>query len=443
MADERSPAHDAVNAARAGRTISKIAKGAASGGAAGAAAASAGEMKKILIPILALLMIPVVIVAMLPSIIFGSIFGNGTGTESGITSDQVLTENMMRQSTGISEVLSEGLQDVLDRIDQDYASSGCDGREIHNPYGSDIRYNANAFLSQYCASKDDVAADISESDMLSVLRGGLSKLYSFTYHDETHEVTIPSEDPEGEDETVEETIRVYEISYNGESYFADNIFRLTQAQKTLADQYAQNLAVFLSDGSRQVLADSDYQFSGTVYDGVVFSEGSLSVVYFNQLDGRWKDAAYGTDNVGGYGCGPSSMAIVLSTLTGNTIDPPTMASWAYDHGYWCSGNGSYRTLITAAAEAWGLSVEGCTVEEPQRLVDALSSGKLVVAIMGPGHFTRSGHFIVLRGCTLDGQILVADPASLSRSEKSWDLSIILDEVSKSTAANGPFWIIGP
>ena len=57
------------------------------------------------------------------------------------------------------------------------------------------------------------------------------------------------------------------------------------------------------------------------------------------------------------------------------------------------------------------------------------------------NFTSSGHFIVLRGVENE-QILVADPASTSRSQKAWDLSIILNEASRSAAAGGPFWIIG-
>ena len=109
--------------------------------------------------------------------------------------------------------------------------------------------------------------------------------------------------------------------------------------------------------------------------------------------------------------------------------------------YWCSGSGSYHALIPAAAEAWGLPVSGCTPSEPQRITDALSSGKLIVAIMSAGHFTSSGHFIVLRGVK-DERILVADPASRTRSEQSWDLSIILNEASKAAASGGPFWIIG-
>ncbi len=94
--------------------------------------------------------------------------------------------------------------------------------------------------------------------------------------------------------------------------------------------------------------------SGQSYEGVIFTDGATEVVYYNQLDERWADLPYGTDNIGGYGCGPTSMAIVVSSLTDQTVDPPTMAEWAYQHGYWCSGNGSYHSLIPGAAEGFGL-----------------------------------------------------------------------------------------
>ena len=77
----------------------------------------------------------------------------------------------------------------------------------------------------------------------------------------------------------------------------------------------------------------------------------------------------------------------------------------------------------------------------QDIVDALSSGKLVVAIMSKGHFTSSGHFIVLRGVTSEGEILVADPASHKRSQQEWDLSLIMNEARKGAAAGGPFWAV--
>ncbi len=207
----------------------------------------------------------------------------------------------------------------------------------------------------------------------------------------------------------------------------------------LSDDYAQNLSLFLGDG----------MFQYTEYGGVTipslgnvrFTDGVTDVVYFNQLDQQYANKPYGTDNIGGYGCAPTSMSIVVSSLTDDIVDPVEMAEWAYKNGGWCSKSGSYHSLIPNAAKAWGLPVEGCTASEPQRILDALGSGKLVVAIMTKGRFTSGGHFIVLRGVK-DGQILVADPASYKRSEKSWDLSIILNEASKRAGAGGPFWIIG-
>lgn len=445
--EKSASASTVVGAAKTGKAIANIAKGAATGGAVGAAAGAVASSKKLIAVIAILLMIPILIVAMLPSVIFGSLFGDDTDTANGISDDAVLMQNMTAINTSISSVLTEALTDVLNAIETDFASSGCDGKEINNPFGSDVVFNANAFVSQYCAYKDTDASSISTDEMVRILSEHKDKLYSFTHKDETHEVqseTDPdsSEESEEDEETTYETIRVYTIAYNGEAYFADTIFALSDDQKLLASQYAQNLSVLLSDGVYQGLSSTEFSVMGLSYDGVVFSDGATQVVYYNQLDERWKDSPYGTDTIGGYACGPTAMSIVVSSLTSDTVDPPHMAQWAYENGYWCSGSGSYHTLIPGAAEAWGLTVEGCTAAEPQRIVDALTNGKLVVALMAKGHFTKSGHFIVLRGCTADGNILVADPSSYSRSEKEWDLSIILNESSRNAGAGGPFWIIG-
>lgn len=189
--------------------------------------------------------------------------------------------------------------------------------------------------------------------------------------------------------------------------------------------------------------EKDYiEGSGQSYEGVVFTDGSREVIYYNQLDERWANTMYGTSStIGEAGCGPTAMAIVISTLTGEAHDPVELSEWSVANGHRCEGNGSYHSLIPSAAEAYGLAWESVPADDPQAMVDVLSKGKLVVAIMSEGHFTRSGHFIVLRGVTAEGKILVADPASQKRSEQEWDLSIILDEARKGAAAGGPFWAI--
>ncbi len=190
---------------------------------------------------------------------------------------------------------------------------------------------------------------------------------------------------------------------------------------------------------------SDWQTGyGQTYEGIVFSDGQTQVPYYNQLDSRWADLPYGeTGTIGLEGCGPTAMAMVLSAFTGEAHDPVELAAWSVANGHRCEGNGSYHSLIPESARAYGLAVEGAGLDGAQAVSDALAGGKLVVAIMSEGHFTTSGHFIVLRGVTAEGNVLVADPASKSRSEREWDFRIILSEARRGAGAGGPFWIISP
>lgn len=169
MSDEKSQQQTSTEstvagAAKTGKAISNIAKGAAAGGAHGAAIEAGKSSAKWLIPLIAAVLLPLILVAMLPSIIFGSLLGDGTDSPNGISNDEVLVQNMTAINEGISSILSEGLTDVLERIDSDFASSGCDGKEINNPFGADVVFNANAFVSQYCAHKDTEIASISKED---------------------------------------------------------------------------------------------------------------------------------------------------------------------------------------------------------------------------------------------------------------------------------------
>ncbi|TCL54364.1 C39 family peptidase [Allofournierella massiliensis] len=441
-----SAAHMVKGAIKAGKAISSAAKGAAAGGPYGAVAgavwAGRKHIGKIIAVIVILLLLPVLFILMLPGLIFGGLLNafSPSDTEQPIlNSETAIVESANDITFTINSILGEALDDVMVRIEADFASSGADQMEVKNPYSSGLVYNANLIISQYCAARDEDFERISLDDLAAVLRENKEHLYSYTSTRENREVTI--EDPEtGEDTITIEVWMVYTIRYNGESYLADSVFSLTDEQKELAADYASNLSLFLGDGLLQNLVEWTGNSIPSLGD-VTFSDGVTPVVYYNQLDERYASQPYGTDNIGGYGCGPTAMAIVVSSLTDDMVDPIKMAHWSYENGYWCKSSGSYHALIPAAAEEWGLPVSGCTTSEPQRILDALAEGKLVVAIMSEGHFTSSGHFIVLRGVK-DGQIMVADPASYKRSEQLWDLSIILNEASRRAAAGGPFWIIG-
>lgn len=438
-------------AIKTGKMVSGAAKGAAAAGPYGAAAAILWTHRKAVAAIIAgLLVLPVLFIMLLPSLIFGGLTKAGVegSPDTPILNDNAaIVENINQISQAISDLLEEGQEDVRTRVDADFTASGADQKEIINPYESSPSYNANRFIAMYCAAKDQDYASISLKDMETLIRKAKDALYTFTSTEESRTTTVTetNTDPKTGKVTVTETEvteiwKIYTIVYNGEAYFEDKIFALSDEQKGLAENYAQNLSVFLGDGMMQGLLPAES--TGLVSLGDIrFSDGATQVVYYNQLDKRYASKPYGTDDIGTYGCGPTCMAMVVSSLTSETVDPAEMARWAYENGYWCSRSGSYHSLIPGAAKAWGLPVQGCGKTEGQRIVDALSQGKLVVAIMLKGHFTSSGHFIVLRGVE-NGKILVADPANYTRSQQEWDLSIILNEASGRAGAGGPFWIIG-
>ena len=181
--------------------------------------------------------------------------------------------------------------------------------------------------------------------------------------------------------------------------------------------------------------------NGTQY----LTGSSPQIVYYDQTADAWAEEPYGSDTIGRYGCGPVAMAMVVSTLSDTSMDPLQMAQHCVDQGYWAKKKGSYWSIVPGVAEDFGLT---CTSLPPEE-VDSdlishyLSTGQFLVAMVGPGHFTNGGHFIILRGITLDGQILVADPASAQRSLTTWDLDLLLEELSSNRSSGGPLWIISP
>ena len=120
-----SSAASARGAAKTGKAIANIAKGAATGGAHGAALAAAKESKKWIAGIAILLLLPVLIVLMLPVVIFGSLFGIGTDEPNAIVDNTVLSANMVSLNTGISTILSPGcaLGYPMSREDWAYVTS--------------------------------------------------------------------------------------------------------------------------------------------------------------------------------------------------------------------------------------------------------------------------------------------------------------------------------
>ncbi len=224
-----------------------------------------------------------------------------------------------------------------------------------------------------------------------------------------------------------------------EAYMARLNF--TQEEK----DWAALLYSVMAEDQRVMVGDTDGTgYYGTDYGDIVFPNAETPVVYYNQTDARWGNKPYGkTSTIGRAGCGPTALAIAVASLTNNKVTPYDVAQWSVENGGLCEGSGSYHSLIPNGGRHYGLTVTSIG-RDGKKLVEALQEGKLAIAIMSKGHFTSGGHFIVLRGVTEDGKILVADPASVKRSNKEWDLRIVTGEASRKVgSAGGPFWVLSP
>lgn len=160
------------------------------------------------------------------------------------------------------------------------------------------------------------------------------------------------------------------------------------------------------------------------------------VSYF-QTDRRWANKPYAVkgeaSTIGGSGCGPTAMAMVLATWADKRVTPETECAWALKNGFKALRHGTYYAYFAPAARRYGLTCQqlnGASIYgQPgsayhATVLAALKAGDLVIACMGPGNWTRGGHFILLWDVDVQKDIAyVNDPASslTRRTRGSWQL----------------------
>lgn len=158
-------------------------------------------------------------------------------------------------------------------------------------------------------------------------------------------------------------------------------------------------------------------------------------IYFNQADAAWNDNGYQIKNSG---CGPSAMAVCISSLTGKWVTPVDTTVWAYKNGYYSSAGASHE-MVPALAKQYKLECNGLG-SDVSKVRDALKKKHPVVALMGPGYFTKKGHFIVLVAIDDNDQVTVADVGSRQRTQYKYPLKEVIAQ-TKSASAGGPCWEI--
>ncbi len=198
----------------------------------------------------------------------------------------------------------------------------------------------------------------------------------------------------------------------------------------------------LQDVTAQTEVNSLPQTTSAIPVEGLLDEYKVPIVAYTQNDPSWANYLYGgVDPMASHGCGPTVLAIGVSSLSDQNLTPVQAADWSTQNSYHYPDSGSVHALIPDGATNFGLKVEilSSVSEDIAKMI--FLQDKIIVFLMGPGDFTDGGHFIIAYGYAPDGTIYIHDPASPERSSKTWPISTLVSQVSKNAYNGGPIWVL--
>lgn len=180
-------------------------------------------------------------------------------------------------------------------------------------------------------------------------------------------------------------------------------------------------------------------------------------VSYLQTDSRWASWPYSNKDentdIAESGCGPTAMAMVIATWKDSSVTPVTTCQWALNKGYKATGNGTYHSYFVPQAAAYGIDCErvnttsfqymNSTQAAPyhQKAWDAVSEGDIVICLMGPGNWTRGGHYIVWYSNDANGNVYINDPASTKSNRVKNTFALLKSQVRYYWICNVPKEVI--
>lgn len=143
-------------------------------------------------------------------------------------------------------------------------------------------------------------------------------------------------------------------------------------------------------------------------------------VDYKQADSRWGKKNYTScgnkkQTMANSGCGPTSAADVVATLKDKSVTPWTLAQLYMQWGYRTKSSGTAWGAFKKTANYYHFSkfVQSSNIDALKACLDA---GGYVVCSMGPGYWTKGGHYI----CAWKYDktyIYCNDPASKTRKKQ--------------------------
>lgn len=220
----------------------------------------------------------------------------------------------------------------------------------------------------------------------------------------------------------------------------NSIAELYFTESEYADEYKEKQDQFIV--CFESMEDFQDDLMSSAYDYIDINtlnihENGMKIPHVLQYDSQWGNEPYGNGTIAQNGCAILSMAMIESYFSEKGILPTAIANWADSNGYYYNGEGTAWSFFPNYSKKIGLQCSDLG-KNAQQIIKSLEEGKPVIASMGPGMFTKEGHFIVLRGITKDGKILVNDPNDNSTKKfykKEFDFNLIFNEAKN-------FWSFG-
>lgn len=172
--------------------------------------------------------------------------------------------------------------------------------------------------------------------------------------------------------------------------------------------------------------------------------GPNAMQVYYQIDEPWASTVIDGYDIRSYGCGPTSLSMIMATLNKDTsITPKNMAEYLNSlsdpggKGWDNQGLHFFPLDDGSLAQKYGVSVTSLGTDI-SKVSEALKRGSFVLMSADGGILAPlGGHILVLRGMTGQGNFLVANPASHEQTEDANGFS--KDQVMGSLAYG--FWEI--
>lgn len=149
--------------------------------------------------------------------------------------------------------------------------------------------------------------------------------------------------------------------------------------------------------------------------------------YYIQWDKRWAYDKLGGTNIAIGGCGPTCVAMALGgILDDKSITPKSIAEKEEANGYF-TDEGTKWSFFDYVAKEYGVKSTGISLNK-EAINASLDKGNPIIASVHPGKFTTVGHIILITAKDKDGNYIINDPNSYTRTLKKWSYDELKTEI---------------